>query len=271
MVKNAENVTGGKPVRRKVTWAYMVTFILATAIAYVLAVLSSLIFPVLGAPGVSALYVATAVYVPLGIWMGGWGALAGYLSCFFLGLYPSGYTLIQSAVWSFADLIEAFIPGLLFRLLKVDPDFTVKRGSAARLFPLFVSLGSIILIISIVIQVLWGSLGEPFTSIYVGSVYSGLTLAAIGILLGLLVGDAKTWGVYIASILLTSVASGVWGAATLTLYNFPPPLPAEAFWPIFTGWVIGDLIVLSVLSTAILTALTPVFKRTGLYVEGWWA
>ncbi|AKG38650.1 MAG: hypothetical protein ACP5II_02440 [Infirmifilum sp.] len=264
-------MTQGKAFKRGVTWAHIVTFILATAMAYVLAVLSSLIFPVLGAPGVSALYVASSVYVPLGIWMGGWGALAGYLSCLFLGLYPSGYTLYQSVIWAFADFIEAFIPALLFRILRIDPDFTVKRGAAARLFPVFVSTGFIILILGIIIQVLLGSLGEPFTSIYVASVYTGLGLAVIGIMLGLLVGDAKTWGVYIASIILTSVASGIWGAATLTLYNVPPPLPAELFWPIFTGWVIGDFIVLSVLSTGILTALTPIFKRTGLYVEGWWA
>ncbi len=258
-------------VKRRVTWGHIVSFVLATAIAYVLAVLSSLIFPVLGAPGVSALYVAAAVYVPLGVWMGMWGALAGYFSCFFLGLYPSGYTVIQSAVWSFADFIEAIVPAMLFRLLRVDPDFTVKRGKAAKLFPVFVSLGSAILIIGIVVQVLWGSLGKPFTSIYVGSVYTGLALALIGIILGLLVGNAKTWATYIAGVVLTSVLSGLWGAGTLTVLNFPPPLPSELFWPVFTGWVIGDLIVLSVLSTAILIALTPVFKRTGLYVEGWWS
>ncbi|PLJ78224.1 hypothetical protein [Infirmifilum sp. SLHALR2] len=264
-------MTGKAQVKRRVTWAHIVSFVLATAIAYVLAVLSSLIFPVLGAPGVSALYVATAVYVPLGVWMGMWGALAGYFSCFFLGLYPSGYTVIQSAIWSFADFIEAFIPALIFRLLRVDPNFAVKRGKAAKLFPVFVSLGSIILILGIVVQVLWGALGEPFTTFYVGSVYTGLALAVVGIVLGLLVGDAKTWGAYTAGIILTALLSGIWGAGTLTVFNFPPPLPAELFWPVFTGWVIGDLIVLSVLSTPILTALTPIFKRTGLYVEGWWS
>jgi len=265
-------VTGKAQVKRRITWAHIVSFVLATAIAYVLAVLSWLIFPVLGAPGVSALYVAAAVYVPLGIWMGIWGALAGYFSCFFLGLYPSGYTVIQSAVWSFADFIEAFIPALLFRLLKVDPDFTVKHEKAAKWFPLFVSVGTAILILGIVIQYLWGQhLGEPFTTIYAISVYTGSALALVGVVLGLLTGDPKTWGTYIAGVVLTSLLSGIWGAGTLTLWNFPPPLPAESFWPTFTGWVLGDLVVLSVLSTAILVALTPVFKRTGLYVEGWWS
>ena len=258
-------------IKRKITWMHIVTFVFATAVAYVLAVVSSLIFPVLGAPGVSALYVAAAIYVPLGVWMGMWGALAGYFSCLFLGLYPSGYTLLQSVVWSFADFIEAFIPAFLFRVLKIDPDFTVKRGWAAKLFPLFISLGSIILLVGITIQVLWGSLGEPFTSIYVYSVYTGLALALLGLLIGLLIGDKKTWATYIVGVVLTSFISGLWGAGTLTIFNFPPPLPSEAFWPVFVGWVAGDLIVLSVLSTALLVALTPVFKRTGLYVEKWWA
>jgi hypothetical protein len=258
-------------VKRKVTWMHIVTFVFATAVAYVLAVVSSLIFPVLGAPGVSALYVAAAVYVPLGVWMGMWGALAGYFSCLFLGLYPSGYTLVQSIVWSFADFIEALIPALLFRALRIDPDFTVKRGWAAKIFPLLISLGTIILLLGVVVQVLWGRLGEPFISVYVYSVYTGLALAVLGLIMGLFVGDKKTWATYIVSVVLTSVASGLWGAGTLTVFNFPPPLPSEAFWPVLVGWVAGDLIVLSVLSTALLVALTPVFKRTGLYVEGWWA
>ena len=112
--------------RRSVTWMHIVLFAFATAVSYVLAMLSNIIAPVLGAPGVSSLYVASAVYVPLGIWMGMWGCLAGYLSCFMLGL-SSGYTPIQSFIWSWADFIEAFIPMLVFKLLKVDPDFTVKR------------------------------------------------------------------------------------------------------------------------------------------------
>ena len=263
---------GGAATRRKVTWMHIVTFAFATAIAYVLAVISSLIFPVLGAPGVSALYVAAAIYVPLGIWMGLWGCLAGYLSCFFLGLYPSGYSIIQSFVWSWADFIEAFVPALAYRALRVDPDFTAKRPWAAKLLPLFISSGSVLLLLGIVIQVLWGAAyGEPFTTIYVALVYIGTALSAAGIVMGLIAGDVKTWIAQIIAVIGASVCSGIWGAGTLTLWNFPPPLPAELFWPIFVGWVLGDLIVLSVIATALLVALTPVFKRTGLLVKGWWA
>ena len=259
-------------VRRKISWMHIVLFAFATAISYVLAVLSSLIFPVLGAPGVSALYIAAAIYVPLGIWMGLWGCLAGYISCFFLGLYPSGYSFVQSFIWSWADFIEAFMAALAFRALRVDPDFSPKRPAAARLLPLFVSTGAALLLIGVAIQVLWGAkYGEPFTTIYVALVYIGLALAGVGIVMGLLAGHAKTWIAHILGIIGASFGSGIWGAGTLTLWNLPPPLPAELFWPVFMGWVLGDLIVLSVVSTALLVALTPVFKRTGLLAKGWWA
>ncbi len=261
------------PAKRKITWMHIVSFSFATAISYVLGVLSSLIAPVLGAPGVSALYVAAAVYVPLGVWMGMWGALAGYFSCFLLGLYPSGYSVIQSLVWAFADFIEALIPAMAFRLLKIDPDFSVKRPKYAKLLPLLVVSGTVLIILGITVQVLWGAtLGEPFVTFYVYSVYIGTVLAVLGILMGMLVGDPKTWGIYaVSGIILASVFSGLWGAGTLTIVNFPPPLPREAFMPVFIGWVTGDLIVLSTIGTALLVALTPVVKRTAIYVEEWFA
>ncbi|MEM0226666.1 MAG: hypothetical protein QXP94_03325 [Thermofilaceae archaeon] len=264
--------TQAKAVRRRVTWMHIVLFAFATAISYVLAVVSSLIFPVLGAPGVSALYLAAAIYVPLGIWMGMWGCLAGYISCFFLGLYPSGYTLIQSFIWSWADFIEALLPFLIFKALAPDPDFTPKRPGAAKLLPWFIAAGTTILFLGVVVQLLWGATyGEPFTTIYAVMVYLGLALACVGIAMGLIAGHARTWLATILSVIAASFGSGIWGAGTLTLWNLPPPLPAELFWPVFVGWVTGDLIVLSVISTALLVALTPIFKRTGLFVRGWWA
>ncbi len=248
-------------------------FALATAVSYVLGVVSSLIFPVLGAPGVSALYVAAAIYVPLAIWMGMWGVLAGYISCFFLGLYPNGYSPIVSAVWALADLLEALIPLLFFKFLKVDPDFTVKREWAVKFFRPILILGAVILILGIAIQATLGaSYGEPFTTFYVTCYYIGIALASAGVIMGLFVGDPKTWGTYIVGgIILPSIVSGWWGAGSLTIFNFPPPLPESLFWTIFTGWAIGDLIVLSVIGTALLVELTSFIKKTPIYVEGWWA
>jgi len=258
---------------KRITWMHIVSFALATAISYVLGVVSSLIFPVLGAPGVSALYVAAAIYVPLGIWMGLWGALAGYVSCFFLGLYPSSYTPIQSFIWSWCDFFEALMPVLFFKLLKIDPDFTLKRPKYAKVFVPFIVVGTLLLLVGIVVQVFWGATyGEPFISFYRYAVYIGTALAIVGMIIGVFAGDPKTWLTYIFSgIILASIVSGIWGSMALTLYNLPPPLPSGLFIPVFIGWVIGDMIVLSTIGTALLVTLTPVIKRTPIYVEGWFA
>lgn len=256
---------------RKITWMHIVSFSLATAISYVLGVVSNIIAPVLGAPGVSALYVSAAIYVPLGIWMGMWGALAGYISCFFLGLYPSGYSPIQSFIWSWCDFLEAFVPLLFFRLLKIDPDFTLRKPKYAKIMVPFIVIGTLLLITGIVVQVYWGSkYGEPFVSFYRYSVYIGTLLSLIGMGIGILAGDPKTWATYIVSgIVLASVISGLWGSATLTFFNLPPPLPSALFMPVFIGWVTGDMIVLSTIGTTLLVTLTPMIKRTPIYVKGW--
>jgi len=257
---------------RPITWMHLVSFALATAISYVLGVVSALIFPVLGAPGVSALYVSAAIYVPLAIWMGMWGCLAGYVSCFFLGLWPSGYSPLLSSVWSVADFLEGLMPLLFFRMLKVDPDFTIKRPTAAKVFKPLVAVGVALLIIGLIVQIYLGATyGEPFVSVYRYAVYIGLALSIIGILAGTFIGERRTWGTYIFSgVILASIISGVWGAWALTLIPGLSPLPAGLFPVVFTGWAIGDIIVLAIIGTALLTALTPMVKRSPIYVKRWW-
>ena len=258
----------------RVTPAHVVAFVGATVISFLLGLICD---PSLDVPCCISAFeddfchsLIRVPSIPLGIWFGMWGCLATYISSF-LNLLRY-WDPVMSFAWSWVGFIEALAPAAIFRVFKFYPDFSVRRGWAAKAFPPLIALGSIILLLGVVVQVLWGAtLGEPFTTVYVYSVYVGLVLALIGVVLGLSVGHRKTWAAHIAGVVLASVLSGVWGAGTLTLWNLPPPLPAELFWPVFTGWVAGDLIVLSVLSTALLVALTPVFKRTGLYVEGWWA
>gem|GEM_PF-2653731 len=59
------------------------------------------------------------------------------------------------------------------------------------------------------------------------------------------------------------------GAWNLTLIPGLSPPPAGLFPVVFTGWVVGDIIVLAVIATALLTALTPVIKRSPIYVRRW--
>jgi hypothetical protein len=78
-----------------------------------LAICAEVSAPVSPVPGVSGLYIAAAIYVPLALWFGVWVCLAGYFSCFFMGLY-FGYSLDFLAVWSLCDFFEGFIPLLIY-------------------------------------------------------------------------------------------------------------------------------------------------------------
>jgi len=261
----------GEVPRRRVTWMHIVTFAFATAIAYVLGVVSSLIFPVLGAPGVSGLYVAAAIYVPLGVWMGMWGALAGYISCFFLGLYPSGYSPLQSFVWSWADFIEALVPLLIFKAFRAEPDFTVRRPRAARLMVLLITVGSVLLLIGIVVQVLWGKVRRALHNLLRGLGVRGDGAGAGGRSLRAPRGEAQAVAGARAERAHRQPAQRPLGLLDADALQLPAAAPRRGLLAVFVGWVIGDLIVLYVFSTALFVALTPVFRRTGLLVRGWWA
>jgi len=75
----------------RISWRQPVVFIVATVICTILAIYAVVLAPVestAGAvTGVSGLYFAAAVYVPLALWFGVWGCLAGYLSCVFMGIF----------------------------------------------------------------------------------------------------------------------------------------------------------------------------------------
>ena len=121
---------------RGVTWRQPLVFIVATIVCTVLAIYAVVAAPVDStagaATGVSGLYLAAAVYVPLALWFGIWGCLAGYASCVFMGLYLNslgvpGYTLDFILVWSLADFFEGLVPLLIYRSLKTKPTLKLKR------------------------------------------------------------------------------------------------------------------------------------------------
>ena len=103
---------------RPVTWMHLVTFAIVTGVCTVLAIFAVIAAPVPPAPGVSGLYIAAAVYVPVALWFGTWGALAGYVSCVLLGLY-TGMPILFVLWWSLADFVEGLLPLAAFRLFNV--------------------------------------------------------------------------------------------------------------------------------------------------------
>jgi hypothetical protein len=133
----------------------LILLLVTTAICSILAIYAVIKFPAGSAQtGVSALYIVAAIYIPFALWFGAWGAGAAYLSCLVLGLYlqfPLGGTL----VWSFADLIEAVIPLLAFRLLKKSEELRAKRDWA-----LYVIFG---VFLSSLLSAIWGTSFDPST------------------------------------------------------------------------------------------------------------
>jgi hypothetical protein len=210
--------------------------------------------PVAPVPGVSGLYLAAAVYVPLALWFGVWGSLAGYLSCVFMGIY-SGLPLPFVLVWAFADFFEGFIPLLIYRRLKMKPA-PIKNPKVTY------SL-SACLIADVVISALAITYG--FSEIFV------LTFVAAIALLGVqaAVEDRKTWLTWLAlGVFVASLASGVFGVGAMAAFG---SIPVSIFPTVFFGWVFGDIIVLATVGTVLTVVLTPYVTKTRAYVHNYFS
>jgi hypothetical protein len=182
----------------------------ATLISTVLAVYAVVAAPVDSAAGaatgVSGLYLAAAVYVPLALWFGIWGCLAGYFSCVLMGLYlcsigVPGYTLGFILVWSLADFFEGFVPLLIYRSLKTKPTLKLKRpkityGINAALLAVLVTSGFFLVY----------SYPEAFIITFVLSIILVLAQAAVE--------DRKTWLTwYQSELLLQALCRGLSASA----------------------------------------------------------
>jgi hypothetical protein len=241
--------------KRGATWRQPVGCAISTIVCTALAIWAVIEAPVPPAPGVSGLYVAAAVFVPLALWFGVWGSIAGYLSCVFMALYV-GYTLDFALVWSLADLFEGLIPLLVFRALKAEPNYTFKKprityGLTALLLTVFVA--------SAVATIL------TLTEVFI------MTFAAALIILTAqtFVEDQKTWIMWIIfGVFIASAVSGIFGVGALAAFG---KIPMDIFPTVLFGWVFGDVIVLSTIGTTLMVALTPAIKRTHAYVKGYFS
>jgi hypothetical protein len=235
-----------------VTWRQPVDCVIATIVCAVLAIWAVVEAPVPPAPGVSGLYVAAAVFVPLALWFGLWGVLAGYLSCIVMALYI-GYTLEFAIVWSLADLFEGLIPLLAFRFLKVEPNYRLEKpkityGLTALLAATFV--------VSAIATTL------TYTEIFVATFFVGIAI----MIMQAAVEDKKTWMMWIIfGVFVASTVSGVFGVGALAGFG---NIPMTIFPTVLFGWVFGDIIVLTTIGTTLMVTLTPAIKRTRVYVKG---
>jgi len=166
------------------------TFIIAVLILYA-AITTTIV------PGVAALYPATAFEVLFGIWFGVWGAIASYLGLLAAGLYAGWFPSPGvGAVLSVSDFLAAFLPYLVFKAMKADPELKSKRDWAAYI------LGGVIL------------------SSLPGSLYYNY--------LNLMMGQLRTW---------------------------------DEFWLGVYSWNVGNYIVVLVITTPLLKAVTRFIPR----------
>ena len=237
-----------------VTWRQPAVFAVATAVCTVLAIYAVILAPV-GSPGavtgVSGLYLAAAVYVPLALWFGVWGCLAGYLSCVFMGIYL-GMSLPFVLVWSLADFFEGFVPLLIYRSLKTKPVLEFKRPQITY------GLNALLVLVLVSSAI---ALVYSHTLAFVAT----FALSIVFVLGQALVEDRKTWLTWLPiGVFLASIVSGLFGVGAMAIFG---SIPVEAFPTVFFGWVFGDIIVLATLGTILTVTLTPFIVKSKIYVK----
>ncbi len=246
---------------RGVTWRQPLVFLAATVVCTVLAIYAVVAAPVDStagaATGVSGLYLAAAVYVPLALWFGIWGCLAGYTSCIFMGLYLNfsgvpGYTLDFILVWSLADLFEGLVPLLIYRSLKTKPTLKLKRPK------LTYALNALLLAVLVCSAF---ALVYSYTSAFIAT----FVLSIVLVLVQAAVEDRKTWLTWLPiGVLLASVVSGTFGVGAMAAFGM---IPWAIFQTVFFGWVFGDIIVLATLGTVLTVILNPFIVKSKIYVR----
>ncbi len=242
---------------KRVTWRQPLTFIVATALSTILAIWAVIAVPIGSSPvpGVSGLYIAAAIYVPLALWFGMWGCLAGYFSCLFMGLFL-GYGFDFVLVWSLADFFEGFVPLLIYRSLKIKPVLNLKRPKVTHALNSLLALTVIISGIALIL-----SLTLVFIATFIAAIVFLVVLAGAE--------EHKTWTSWLlVGVVFASIVSGVFGVGALAAFH---KIPMSAFPTVFFGWIFGDIIVLATIGTILMTTLTPYIMKTGAYVKGYFS
>ncbi|MCW4011227.1 MAG: hypothetical protein NWF05_11535 [Candidatus Bathyarchaeota archaeon] len=241
---------------RKITWRQPVVCAIATVVCTALAIWAVVAAPVGQSPvaGVSGLYIAAAVYVPLALWFGVWGSIAGYLSCVFMGIY-SDMPLAFVLVWALADFFEGFIPLLIYRKLKMKPSGLKKPHLTYGL--------TAILALDLVVAA--AATIFTFPEVFVLTFVVGIAVLVVQAA----VEDHKTWLTWLfVGVFLASLVSGIFGVGALVAFG---SVPMEAFSTVFFGWVFGDIIVLSTVGTVLTIVLSPYIVKTRSYVHNYFS
>ena len=244
-------------VKIGVTWRHLVVTAIATGVATLLAIYAVIVAPVAPFPGVSGLYIAAAIYVPLSLWLGIWGCLAGYFSCVILG-FVQGFGA-WSFYWSLADFFEGLVPLLAFRAFKADVDL---GASLEKEKELYIILG--VLVIDLIVA----AIATAIPGLWVLWLITFI-IAIVLIIAMYIINPSKSWLLYVIfGIFGAAIVSALFGISGIIFVGFAP---AEAFWIGVIGWFAGDLIVLSAIATPLMVTLTGKIKQTSVFVEKWFS
>jgi hypothetical protein len=239
---------------RSITWRQPAVCGVATIVCTFLAIWAVFAAPVGLVPGVSGLYIAAAIYVPLALWFGVWGSIAGYLSCLFMGFYL-GLPLPFLIVWSLADFFEGFVPLLIYRKLKITPA-KLKRPK--------VTYG-LLALLAIDVAVAGAAIILASTQALIASFVASIALLVIQATLE----DRKTGITWlVVGVFVASITSAVFGVGALLAFG---NISVEVFPTVFFGWVFGDIIVLSTIGTILTITLTPHIMKTRTYVQNFFS
>jgi len=247
--------TAKKKHGKGLTWRQPLVCVISTAICTVLAIWAVVEAPLSSpVPGVSGLYIAAAVYVPVALWFGVWGCVAGYFSCVFMG-FCLGMPWEFLLVWSLADFFEGFVPLIIYRKLKIKPAVQLKHSK--------VTYGlTAVLLVNVVVSAfaLVNSLNEIFIATFIAGIAFLIAQAAIE--------DRKTWITWlVVGVFIASLVSGLFGVGAMQAFGNT----TEPFSTVFFGWVFGDIIVLSTIGTALTVVFTPYIQKTRAYVRGFFS
>lgn len=245
-------------VKPGVTWQHLVVTALATGDAALLAIYAVIIAPVAPFPGVSGLYLAAAIYVPLSLWLGMWGCIAGYFSCVILGFVATPFGAV-SFIWSIADFVEGLIPLAAFRLFKADVDIGVNLKRKKELY---------ILLGVLVVNLILAALATAIPGLEI--LWIVTLIIAIVLIIGMYVlNPSKSWLLYVVfGIFGAAIGSALIGIAVPIAFGYGS---WDAFGVGVIGWFAGDLIVLSAIATPMMVYLTGKIKETSIFVENWFS
>jgi hypothetical protein len=109
-------------------WHFIIIFVLILVVNVLFARYGELAKPVTN--GMPGLYLAVAFMIPFALWFRGWGVLAAYLGCMIGSTIAPFLGLIDNAVFSVADLLQALIPAVVFAFTSADPALRSPRDWA---------------------------------------------------------------------------------------------------------------------------------------------